>query len=338
MADSASASVLWRAIMDSEMELADEGSARKWKVASSSKVECGYCDDKGGVLIGCESEKCSKFYHLDCALQVEGLQFDSEEAIFTFECEKHHQPPYFCTCRKKYDASRDMVYCDQCSDWFHHSCEKINSATLKDDDEYTCLSCRKIIESGKEVPESLREANLDKEAHSNRIIKADKVMELIARLATDVCPVIDVLSGQIPESERGPINIKEIEDVIKTLSMSPYTPGSGAEYTEEEDCIRRLGIMDITSQWLGMAEDFVSRWNRWKGSVVSECKQLSNLFATNLTPEKLPEIMSCQERFSRIEGERKQEFENVSDSMETYQLFTSALHWTLEFAQVPISV
>lgn len=49
----------------------------------------------------------------------------------------------YCVCRKPYDATRFMIACDRCDDWFHGECIGISEKESEFVDLYFCTKCSK---------------------------------------------------------------------------------------------------------------------------------------------------------------------------------------------------
>jgi hypothetical protein len=49
----------------------------------------------------------------------------------------------YCICRQPYDATRFMIACDRCDDWFHGECIHINEKESEFVDLYFCSKCAK---------------------------------------------------------------------------------------------------------------------------------------------------------------------------------------------------
>lgn len=328
MAVSASATALWKAVVDRENErLEDSNLTRKWRLASNLRAECAVCEEKGGVLIGCASEKCTKYVHLDCANQVEGLLLN-EDGIFVFECEKHHKPPVFCSCKQKYDNMKEYICCDSCFEWYHHTCQKV-TPEQKNDSSYICSSCKAIENSGKSVPQELKDSNLEKEARSNDMIRSEKIIGFILPLVLDVCPLIDSISEQSTES----IKIGDVSDAINLLSTSINNLSSHSFYDQlDEEVLMKLGVIEVFNQWLNICEDFLSRWNDWKQEIIQLCTDISNNVSEGgLWKDNGSAMLEFGKRASAIEDERKSSFKIIEDDLESYQLFTECLAWITEF-------
>jgi len=57
----------------------------------------------------------------------------------------------YCVCRKPYDASRFMVGCDQCSNWFHVDCVGLTETQAKKAAQYLCPNCDKLRAKNNEL-------------------------------------------------------------------------------------------------------------------------------------------------------------------------------------------
>ncbi len=57
----------------------------------------------------------------------------------------------YCICRKPYDASRFMVGCDVCSNWFHVDCVGLTEIQAKKAKQYMCPNCDKLRAKNNEL-------------------------------------------------------------------------------------------------------------------------------------------------------------------------------------------
>ncbi|KAI9029833.1 hypothetical protein CLU79DRAFT_409281 [Phycomyces nitens] len=55
----------------------------------------------------------------------------------------------YCICQKPYDASRFMIACDECDQWFHGDCVNFTESESELIDSYICTPCTK--ETGKTI-------------------------------------------------------------------------------------------------------------------------------------------------------------------------------------------
>ncbi|OAD74781.1 hypothetical protein PHYBLDRAFT_111402 [Phycomyces blakesleeanus NRRL 1555(-)] len=49
----------------------------------------------------------------------------------------------YCICQKPYDASRFMIACDECDQWFHGDCVNFTESESELIDSYICTPCTK---------------------------------------------------------------------------------------------------------------------------------------------------------------------------------------------------
>ncbi len=57
----------------------------------------------------------------------------------------------YCICRTPYDASRFMVGCDVCSNWFHVDCVGLTELQAKKAKQYMCPNCDKLRAKNNEL-------------------------------------------------------------------------------------------------------------------------------------------------------------------------------------------
>ena len=57
----------------------------------------------------------------------------------------------YCICKTPYDASRFMVGCDICSNWFHVDCVGLTEVQAKKADQYICPNCDKLKAKNNEL-------------------------------------------------------------------------------------------------------------------------------------------------------------------------------------------
>uniref|UniRef100_T1IVH5 [histone H3]-dimethyl-L-lysine(36) demethylase n=1 Tax=Strigamia maritima TaxID=126957 RepID=T1IVH5_STRMM len=53
--------------------------------------------------------------------------------------------PVYCLCGQPYDATRFMIQCDVCREWFHGSCVHLREHQSNDIEKYHCPKCTKIF-------------------------------------------------------------------------------------------------------------------------------------------------------------------------------------------------
>lgn len=329
MSTSPCATALWKAIMDNEPENAEEQKAKKWKISTPGHVDCDVCDEPGGVLICCNAERCWRYFHLDCAFQVEGL-FLSDDGILTCYCERHSRPPLFCTCKQKYDNSRPMIFCDSCSDWFHPSCEHLKSEVVEDE-SYTCVNCSILQRSGKSVSAMIKQKNKEKEDLSNSAINATETISQCLIVTSHIAPVIDSITGQSSD----PVNMGELEEVIQSLNEAPWSPAASSdEPSDLEDKLRSIGVLDITSEWLNLTNDFIQKWTNWKEQVVRVVETMGLVLSKGLNEQILDELHTFKQPLEELENTYAESFRILNEDVSSTMFLFEYTSWLQEFLQV----
>jgi hypothetical protein len=128
--------------MKTEFKTQTDVPKKKWRVVSPSCTDCASCKDAGStVLIRCGQDKCPREYHVDCAFHQGGMTLNND-GVLDFFCDSHFKPMLFCSCKEEYNENKPMVFCDECHDWYHNSCEGLSAAAqLKD--SYVCKVCNR---------------------------------------------------------------------------------------------------------------------------------------------------------------------------------------------------
>eukprot|EP01031_Cornospumella_fuschlensis_P028529 gene28529-34439_t len=267
---------LWRTVMKIQIEKFGDQVSKRWKSGVDALSECILCEEAGGgALIRCNNDKCNKYFHLDCACNSEGLSL-SAEGILTYECESHFKPVIFCKCKTRYDNAKPMVYCDECFEWYHESCEKVSSKDLENLEKYSCVSCRALMKANKPIPASLKEKNLEKEAKSASDQNGTKVIGFLTQIAGTVCPVMDLLYGHITEEDEFTIEeVVSIVDYLSTLQAQHKTIESDEEVSNEEEAklvdvrlVNQLGVLSLIFLWRQHAQSYLEQWRDWNNSIL----------------------------------------------------------------------
>lgn len=255
----------------------------------------------------------------------------TEDGLFTFECEKHSKPPLFCSCKQKYDNSKEYIYCDSCHEWYHHTCQKV-TAEEKNKTSYICTFCKDLVNAGKSISQDVKDGNTDKETKSNDMIRSEKFIgNYILPLILDVCPLIDSISGQSPD----PIKISDVQAAIERLNSAVNNLSAiGFDDPADVELLQKLGVLDVFNQWLNICEDFVSRWTEWNQEIASICSDIESSLHAGLWSDEGKVILECAKRQNGIEDERKASFKIIDDDLDSYQLFAECISWATEFLQV----
>ena len=266
--------------------------SRLWRVVSGRSSDCSLCSEPGGVvLMHCSgSDKCPYEYHIECAYQDGGLLLDDDGILSVF-CSSHFKPLLFCSCKEKYDDSRPMIYCDECSDWFHHTCENLSIKDLNSltADQYVCKSCKASLKQGKAISKATKDKNYEKECRSGYQQNATRAIRLLLELSSGLCPIIDEITSPI----RSQFSVKEIKEALEVLSKSPFTQ-EGTD-VDTESLVDRLGIQPLIDQWKLRLLDYISMYNDWYSSA-------SELYSRSLTSLSDPEIAFLTQQLTVLDS------------------------------------
>lgn len=341
MTEYRSADELWCEVMKSQLENHPQEASKKWKAVSRDANECVLCDDPGGgALIRCNNERCNKFFHLDCAFHHGGLSL-SDSGLLTYECDAHFKHVVFCKCRQKYENTKPMVYCDECFDWYHESCEKLNPDELVDMDQYVCLSCQAAARQGKTIPQATKDRNLEKEAKSTCNQNAIKAVGMLVEIAAQVCPVMDSLYGHSAD----PAEISDVFDIVAYLSTPTFQPRSALAFLTEEQksgenddsaLVQALGVLPLLQLWKQHAQNYLDRWKAWLASVVqaSEFFVHENGAEISLDERQIPVIQVFLQNLEELEKERTSVTNSSQKDLEAYNAFIDCVKWLGDFLQV----
>jgi len=322
---------LWLELMKNEAATY-ESVRKKWKVANNKEAECVLCEDfGGGALIRCSSEKCGKYFHLDCAFNHGGLSLD-DEGVLTCECDVHFKPILFCSCKTKYDNMKPMVYCDECCDWFHESCEKLDPNELEEMETYTCVACTELLKSGKSISKSTKEKNIEKDRRSGWNQNATKIVGLLAELAGGACPVIDSMNGIGDDL----VKVWDVSDILSYLTSPPFGPKPDSTETEEElRFLQLMGVEKVVKSWARQCDTFLSIWKKWFDKFKSFSSTLVNKLNIPLNDTFHESFNLYFEELKSLELLRQSDLKFVSQSnFEEYAVITDCIKWLQDFLQV----
>ncbi len=330
--------------MNNIIDAHGESQRKKWKLTTKddSSILCTTCTDPGGVFIRCSNEKCAKYCHLDCAFQSGSLLL-ADDGLVTFECDTHFRDIIFCTCKKKYDVSQEMVFCDECCDWFHVKCERLNNDSVQKMEKYTCLSCKDTKKQGKAISKQLKEKNLEKEARSMYNQSAIHIFTIMVEIADSICPVID----RINRWDEDVIIIKDLEEILQYLSSPPFVLSRNGETSEQMEndnrFLTQFGALDLAKKWMLEINRYLGQTNNWIDAIGKFVGDVVVSFDTNQASEskeitwkalfsrpQIDKVQECFQTFRNIESSKPN---NLADFGNIIYL-DDALKWMMEFIQV----
>lgn len=267
--------IVWTTIV--EAVLSKHESFRN--ILSMTSVEkCDLCQEAGGIMLSCLSSKCAKKVHLECAYRRRSL-FVSEDCNLSLECSAHFKPTFFCSCKSKYDAAKNMLSCDWCCEWFHYNCLGMKESKHSLNKEFACPTCKKTLARG-EVPSPItKEKNLAKEMRSAAEKNAEAIFEPIIYFIDTVCPIMDQINMQVinRDSKKSNVSEDELNKILTLIAEPPYTcPSRNGEDDDVEDIIALHlmgGIIDTCNSW----GTHVSTWNK---KVEEFCSLIKNYLTT----------------------------------------------------------
>jgi hypothetical protein len=68
--------------------------------------------------------------------------------LLTYESANHYKDIILCSCITKYDPTKALIFCVECCDWYHLTCENLSNPP-QNLDKYTCRTCKELISNGK---------------------------------------------------------------------------------------------------------------------------------------------------------------------------------------------
>ena len=222
---------LWTEVMNYVVSCDPEAKSF-WKVAKSSSDSqtstCSGCKLQGGVLLECIEDNCMERFHLACGDKDAAVCLTlTEGGNMSIQCKNHFNPFLFCSCHEPWNGEKDMTQCDTCSEWYHNTCAKLNTAVKT----FICTKCSKYDKMDKEMVKLRAKNELKDEQWSNQNAKRMAAEDSITRIELiddRVCPLINDwariqdLSSTSSSSYRGmnnPWRAHKIMDLTQALEI-----------------------------------------------------------------------------------------------------------------------
>jgi hypothetical protein len=324
----ASSDELWSAVMQNDLKISGNAQAKKWRTVNKRVTACDACKDSGAaVLIRCAFEKCPREFHMDCAFHQGGLLMDDSGSVSVF-CDAHFKPILFCTCKEVYNESKPMVFCDECCDWYHNSCEGLSRA-LKEDEAYTCRSCKELKKQGRTVSKVLIEKNKTKELRSSFQQNASKAIGLLAELEGGLCPIMD----DITKAGKSQYSIQEITDAKDVLSAPPFAAGPGAD-AQSTDLLILLGVMPVIDRWRAQLNRYLDSYELWFNRANQFFTEQSSRIVALFGANQLATVREVHAQLRALCEEASAELVGTPADLEGFHAYVEAVGWMAEFLQV----
>lgn len=330
-----SANNLWMQVMKNEIQLHGDKERKKWKISSNIEPECIKCDEiNGNVLIKCSNDSCGCYMHLECANEATGL-FLSGDGILRFECPKHFQDILFCSCKQRYDNSQPMIFCNECLDWYHVSCENIDPSIIETLPTYQCKSCTAILSQGKKIPKQLKDKNNEKDARSGDSQNALKIIGLLAEISSAVCPVIDSLNRDSTDRYKS----HDINEILGYLELPPFPCYSKEQViiTEdmqaEIDLFNTLGVNELVQQWYALLLQFRDNLTKWKRDFITIVNNLT-ILEPALSLDHIGLVQQSVDELKHLEVFFQTNFQLDSSEIEFYLNILDIIVWIQDIYQV----
>lgn len=263
---------------------------QKWKFAHGKKSDCVLCTVTEGPLLKCRQDRCENYLHIDCAASTTALYFDEENAMLTCWCESHFEPILFCSCKTPYDECKPMVYCDECCEWYHHSCEKLTD-DVNDQEHYMCTSCTKLSLRASRVSDEIREKNRTKDVLYAQCNAGLSIANIWQSIDTEFCSKIDIVSKILHDEQA--ISKAEFDSVLHILEAmatankddsamdtEESTPSGSEEMTGWKDLARALGEQSLVATWRQQLVDFNTELVIFNQDVQNLTHKLTQYFST----------------------------------------------------------
>jgi hypothetical protein len=244
-------------------------------------------------------------------------------------CEAHFKPILFCSCKEPYNEARPMIFCDECCDWFHNSCEGVHG-NISDAQRYTCRSCREILKQGRTVSKVLQEKNAAKEERSMWQQNASKAIGLMSELEGGLCPIID----EISRPQKTQYSIKEITDAKDVLSNSPFiSPPPGAEDAAAMLLIS-LGVMPVIDRWRAQLNTYLDNYELWFNRANQVCSESSSQIEALFTAPQMTIVKEVCAKLRELSAEAVAAMKGTPTDLDGFHAYCEAVFWMEEFLQV----
>lgn len=286
------------------------------------------------ILLRCFNEKCFREFHVDCAFNQGGLSLDEENGgLLTFLCDLHFKEVLFCTCKRKYDDTQAMVFCDECCDWFHTTCEGIkqrDAQKLDQQERFVCQSCRAIAKEGRTVSAALRERNMHKDFQSGCQQAAQKAVGQLIELAASVGPIVNDINAPSTYIQ-AEYSISDIRAALDYMNSPTFLGGE----VSESNILDVMGVREYVATNSRKLADYLQRLDSWQ----SRAKQVCGTEASGLNPTALNKSNSTltetlRGKVDTLLLELRTNIRYEPQDLEGFYAFPEVIAWMCDFHRV----
>lgn len=245
---------IWKAIIQAHSTTSQNNE-------DDSKAWCQVCKlyNTNGDLMKCCEEDCSRYIHIDCALQSYG-GVKLVENILSIYCKNHFKRPIYCLCKKPFEDGVSMISCDSCGEWFHFNCIGLKLNSFKKVG-YICDKCNNATSTYQlsKISE-LKESNALKEEKDTEITDAKRCLIKVIDLMEDAYISIDAVVFAIEDT----IHINDIEIAKGLLKEYNILVKKSSNDIGDEDGIDLsclLCTITITTIWEKTLTSFIRTYH-----------------------------------------------------------------------------
>lgn len=323
----------------------------KWRISSTRNSHCMVCQDAQeenqdgvssvSILLRCSNEKCNREYHVDCAFNQGGLSLDEENGgMLSFFCDLHFKEVLFCTCKRKYDDSQAMVFCDECYDWFHTSCEGIKqreAQKLDQQERFVCHSCRAIAKEGRKISKQLQDRNMDKDYQSGCQQAAQKSIGKLIELAASIGPVIDDISSpsSFTQSEYTVQDIRPTLEYIQSALDLGEIDNNASENTDRRNYLDFMGLREYVELNANKVSEYLKRVDSWFPRAMDVCSSgVNGLSLQSLDRSNCNAAEALRGKVDALLSELRSTVRYEPQEVEAFYAFAEVIFWICDFHRV----